>query len=182
MRPILLLVLMICAVGVKAQTFMPGNFMGSTYGRSLYRNSYLLDSSRSEKKWSLTPYGFISSDFYLFRGGNISLVSVPVGLQLNRRLSNNLYAFAGVSAAPAYVNFGRSFLSGDFNKMNQNGTFYKPANLGMYSRAELGLQYINDEKTFSISGSIGIERSSYPAMLYGPMNNTRANQIVSPNR
>jgi hypothetical protein len=32
----------------------------------------------------------------------------------------------------------------------------------MYSAASLGLIYINDARTFSISGSISVERSNYP--------------------
>ena len=54
--------------------------------------------------------------------------------------------------------------------------FSTPGSVGLYSRAELGLQYINDERTFSISGSIGVERSSYPVL---PYNNTRTNHVMS---
>ncbi|MEJ7680097.1 MAG: hypothetical protein WKG06_20000 [Segetibacter sp.] len=51
--------------------------------------------------------------------------------------------------------------------MNSNSSF-KSSALGIYSRAELGLQYINDERTFSISGSVGVERSSFPMPSYIP--------------
>ncbi|MGH2563931.1 MAG: hypothetical protein ACRDE5_05430, partial [Ginsengibacter sp.] len=37
---------------------------------------------------------------------------------------------------------------------------------GTYSSASLGLMYINDSRTFSISGSIGIERSSNPLLPF----------------
>lgn len=87
------------------------------------------------------------------------MISAPVGLQLNRRLNDNLYAFAGISAAPAYVNFSRSFINTDLKKIN-SGAF------SMYSRLEAGLMYINDQRTFSVSGSISVERSNYPFYPY----------------
>jgi hypothetical protein len=105
-----------------------------------------------------------------------------VGLQLNRRLNNNLYAFAGVSVAPAYTNFNNAFLSADINKINPNNSFIKGNNFGMYSRVDLGLTYVNDAKTFSISGSIGVERSSYPLFPYNQINTTRQNPVVYPNK
>lgn len=118
--------------------------------------------------------------FFFFKGGNATIFSAPLGLQLNRRLNNNLFAFAGVSAAPSYVNFNSSFMNADFNKMNANSSF-KSSALGIYSRAELGLQYINDARTFSISGSIGVERSSFSMPMYIPSNN-RVNQSIPAKR
>ncbi|MFT3703425.1 MAG: hypothetical protein QM802_13700 [Agriterribacter sp.] len=41
-----------------------------------------------------------------------------------------------------------------------------PNSFGIYPRAELGLMYINDEKTFSISGSISVQRGGYSAFPY----------------
>lgn len=181
MRLIILIALMVSVTVLRAQTFMPASAMGNPYRGSFYNNVHLNDST-SEKKWSFSRYSAISSSFSLFKGGSATILSVPIGLQLNRRLNNNLYAFAGVSLAPAYVNFRQSFISNDFNKTGQNNTFFKSGNLGMYSRAELGLQYVNDEKTFSISGSIGIERSSYPTFQYAPINNARTKQIITTNR
>ena len=107
----------------------------------------------------------MSTSFIFYRGNNAIIFSSPVGLQLNRRLNNNLYAFAGVSAAPAYINFNNAFLNTDINKTNSNN-FSKANNFGMYSRAEIGLMYVNDAKTFSISGSIGIEKTNYPSYQY----------------
>lgn len=180
MRLTLLIALLVFVTALKAQIYMPGSFAGNTYRGNLYNNIHVSDSS-SKKNWSLSPYGAISSGFMLFNGGSASFIAAPLGLQLNRRLNNNLYAFAGVSVAPAYVNFRPSFMTNDFDKTTRSSTYLKSGNFGMYSRAELGLQYINDEKTFSISGSIGIERSGYPAFQYGPMsNNTVIKQQVMP--
>jgi len=96
---------------------------------------------------------------------------------LNRRLNNNLYAFGGVSIAPAYVNFNHALLYNDFNKTGAGNNFYKNS-IGMYSRAELGLMYINNERTFSISGSIGIERNNFPMYFNNQINTKRSNTVM----
>lgn len=179
MRIILLFVLLISAATIKAQTFIPGGLIDNNYRGNFSSNFYPKDST-SNKKWSLTKYSSISTSFTFFKGGNATVVSAPIGLQLNRRLNNNLYAFAGVSVAPAYVTFSRSFMTSDFNKVGAGNNSFRSASLGIYSRAELGLQYINDEKTFSISGSIGIERNNYP--VYMPVNNFRSYPVISASR
>jgi len=43
-----------------------------------------------------------------------------------------------------------------------------PYSFGINSRVDIGLMYINDARTFSISGSIGVERAAYP--VYYPSN------------
>ncbi|HEY6975798.1 MAG TPA: hypothetical protein VH396_05895 [Chitinophagaceae bacterium] len=180
MRTVLILVVLIASISVKAQTFFPGSFVDYTQ-----RQAFVNDSA-ANNKWFLNKYGGISTGFSFFRGGNATTVAVPVGLQLNRRLNNNLYAFAGVSVAPAYVNFNHTFLSTDINRTSQKNTFLQSGSFNMYSRAELGLMYINDEKTFSISGSIGIERSTYPyaypVFPYNQINNKTSGPVVSPTR
>ncbi|MEO5999379.1 MAG: hypothetical protein ABIN89_21480 [Chitinophagaceae bacterium] len=178
MRTIILIALMMVVTTLKAQTYLPGSFFNNGYRGSLTNNFHLGDSS-SANKWFVSKYSAISSSFTFFRGGNATILSAPMGFQLNRRLNNNLYAFAGVSLAPAYVNFNRAFMANNFNKQNQNNSLFKSGNLGLYSRAELGLQYINDEKTFSISGSIGVERNTYPVLPYYQLNNTNSNHIMS---
>ena len=102
------------------------------------------------------------------------MISAPIGLQINRRLTNNLFAFAGVSVAPTYFSTNRSFSNESMYKMNPGFTQFSSKGFGMYSRAEAGLMYVNDERTFSISGSIGIERSSYP--VYPSYRTNTANQ------
>ena len=180
MRTILLLLISLSVVQSKAQRFVPGSFIDNSYRGSLV-NKLQANDSIASKKWFFSKYSGISTSFTFFKGGNATIVSAPIGLQLNRRLNNNLYAFAGVSVAPAYVNFNQSFMTSDFNKSNPNNTAFKSSNLGIYSRAELGLQYINDDRTFSISGSIGVERNNYPMPFYN-QNNTRQTHIISANR
>ena len=181
MRTIILIAIMSAAVALKAQTFLPGSFTGNSYRGSFANNFYLADSS-AKNKWSLNKYSAVSSSYTFFNGGHATILSAPIGLQLNRRLNNNLYAFAGVSVGPAYINFNRTFMANDFNKVNQHNSFSQPGSLGLYTRAALGLQYVNDEKTFSISGSIGVERSSYPVLPYSQINNTKTNHVMSANR
>lgn len=181
MRTIIFFALLVSVTGLHAQSFVPGGFIDNTYRGERFGNIRRNDSLPA-KKWSFSKYSGISTSFTFFKGGNATVVAAPLGLQLNRRLNNNLYAFAGVSVAPAYVSFNQSFMGAGFNKTNPQNAFFKSGNLGVYSRAELGLQYINDEKTFSISGSIGVERSSYPMPVYNQMNNTRLNPVISANR
>ena len=173
MRTGFLIAFLLSVFTPRAQTFLPGGFID--YG---YRGSMLHalrgNDSTSSKKWFVTKYSGISTSFSFSKAGSATVVAAPMGIQLNRRLNNNLYAFAGVSVAPAFVSFHQTFLSAPFSKSNPANSFYTGSGLGVYSRAELGLQYVNDERTFSISGSIGIERSSYP-MPYYQTNNLRTN-------
>lgn len=123
----------------------------------------------SQKKWFVSRYSALSTGFTFFNGGSANYLSVPFGLQLNRRLSNNWYAFAGVAAAPAYIHFNRTFQSFTGGKPTMNNGFLKANNYGIYSKAEMGLMYINEDKTFSISGSIGVQRSSNPVFFVQPV-------------
>ncbi len=146
-----------------AQGFLPAEFIGMPVSGRFYRSVPF--DSLSNKKWSLSRYSGISTSFSIFNGGSATVFSAPVGLQLNRKITNNLYAFAGVNLAPSYVNFNQAFLnSTGVNKLaNGNSFMYSPNGFALYRRAELGLMYTNDERTFQISGSIGIERKQYPA-------------------
>ncbi len=169
------------SVSVKAQTTLRGGNIYQLQQQSIIGNSQLKDSIPA-KKWFVSKSVGISTSVGFFNGGNATVMAVPVGIQLNRRLNNNWYAFAGVSAAPAYVNFNGSYFSGNTNKFSQPHNFGKSNRLDMYSRAELGLMYINDQKTFSISGSIGIEKSSYPLIPFNQIGSSRPNVYMAPNR
>jgi len=164
MRSVFLVVIAaIIGVQAQAQLGFPGNNMYNTFGYGAGRN-FNLNDTLSPGKWSLNKYSGLSTSFSVFNGGSATIVAAPIGLQLNRRLSNNLYAFAGVNVAPAYVNFRSGFLNNDLSNkgFSQQSMMYRPGSFGMFSRAELGLMYTNDERTFRISGSFGIERSQFP--------------------
>ena len=182
MRTLFLSILLIFSIVVKAQTVLQDTYIGRLQPHLLTDNNSLKDST-GNKKWFVNKYIGLSSGFSFFNGGHATVLSVPIGIQLNRRLTNNWYAFAGVVAAPAYINFNHSFVTGNANKWTQQNTFLQSNRLDLYSRAELGLMYINDQKTFSISGSIGFERSSYPLVPVNQQLNTfRPNNFVAPKK
>lgn len=155
MRLYIFLAMLFFGSGAGAQSYLQSPYHPAIMAPAL-RNS----DSMSSKKWSLTKYASVSAGAMFFKGGSASFLSAPVGVQLNRRLTNNLYAFADVAVAPTYLNSGSTFRSPGFLKTGTN--VYQPSVFGMYSRAALGLQYVNDDRTFSISGSIGVSRGSYP--------------------
>jgi hypothetical protein len=180
MRVLIVLLLLPLSV-IKAQTLLPGSFSDYRQQQNFINGSHNNDSSYN-KKWFLSKYGGISTSFSFFSGGNATVLSAPIGLQLNRKLNDNLYAFAGISVAPAYINFNRSFLSPDMNKNWQSNSLLRYNNFGMYSRAEMGLRYVNDAKTFSVSGSIGVERNSYPVYPFYQMNGMPPTRVPVPDR
>ncbi len=127
-------------------------------------NPYTGNTKIISKKWSLTKYAGLSSGYGFFNGGNATIISAPIGVQLNRKITNNLFAFAGVSVAPTYVGFANQFMNTSF-KPGSSFLAHQGGKWTPVSRAEFGLMYINDERTFSVSGSIGVQRGGY---LYNP--------------
>lgn len=120
----------------------------------------------SKKKWFISRYSGVSTGFSFINGSAAHFVSVPLGLQLNRRINNNFFAFAGIAAAPTYWNFSHSLRPVAGHTLNSNSRLISSGTYGANARAELGLMYISDDKTFSFSGSIGIQRGSYPAYFF----------------
>ena len=165
MRIIFTFVVMVFATALQAQTTLPGSFSNNTYGNSFAAHKTMYDSG-APKKWFVTSYTGITAGYSFFHGGGASFVAAPISFQLNRRLTNNLYAFAGITAAPTYFNFNRAFLNTDLNKLNAPNIFYQPGNFSMYSAATMGLMYINDARTFSVSGSISVERSNSTTLCF----------------
>jgi hypothetical protein len=148
--------------------------------QSLFNNSQTHDSLSTPKKWFFSSYTGLSTSVSFFKGGNASVFSAPLGLQLNRRLSNNWYAFANVSVAPSYVSINPTYLQG-FNK-NFSANGFKQNSFGLYPAASIGAMYINDAKTFSISGSITTERGYYPGMPFYPANTAGQSPLLLPSR
>lgn len=121
------------------------------------------DSSSLNSKWQLRPFGGLSLGYVFFHGGGSPYVSAPVGLALYRPLSRNFTAFTAVSVAPTVFSMNSLYT---YPGLRQTGnTFSGPYGLNVGSRVELGLMYTNDAKTFSISGSVGVERDSYPVYV-----------------
>ena len=180
MRLLLLIFFSISFISLKAQVPLPFNGMHHTQRVPFSDYRQFSDSNNVKKKWFLSRYANISTSYSFFSGGSAAILSAPLGIQLNRRLNNNLYAFAGVSIAPAYINFSRSFNDPGLNKFYPVSSHYTSNSLAIYSRVEGGLMYINNDKTFSISGSVNIDRGSYP--LYSSYRNNPKRQppVVAP--
>ncbi len=167
MRFVLFFALAIIFSGtLKAQNSFPQNNFGSRQFNAV-ADSVKLNNFVPEKKWVFSRSIGLSSGTLFFNGGNATYLAAPIGVQLNRRLSNNWYAFAGLSISPVYVNFNNSFLKGQSNKFFQANNGFAANSFNVNPRATMGLMYVNDQKTFSISGSINIDRSNYS---YAPLN------------
>lgn len=166
-RTILLAAILMSGLAVKAQTdptFGPMNGMQS----AIRPPQQLSDSNNIHKKWFVTKYAGVSTGFVAFKGGSSTFLSVPLTLQLNRQLTNNLFAFGAVSAAPYVFHYNSGFYQPGINKSNSR---MQANNFAAYSDAKIGVMYISNDRTFSISGSIGVSRSSYNSYspFYTPM-------------
>ena|SRR6186713_119959 len=168
-RIILFAAILISAAGVKAQSALSNGYMSGI--QPTYRDfNQAADTNKLKKNWFITKYAGISTGFVAFNRGSGTFLSAPMGLQVNRKLTNNLYAFAGVSVAPSFFHYNSAFNQPGIK--NKNNSLMNANNFGVYSSAQMGVMYINNEKTFSISGSIGVSRSSYNiySPLYAPDN------------
>jgi hypothetical protein len=164
MRILLVLITLISSLLLEAQA-PKQSFEDSTY----YTNM-------QKKKWFVTSHSYVGVGLNFFNGGSATVVSAPVGLQLNRQLNNNLYAFTGVSLSPTYINFNHSFLSPGIKPSASN--ISKSDYFGLHPSVNMGLMYVNDARTFSISGSIGVERGVYPILPYPPANMQRTSTLT----
>jgi hypothetical protein len=162
MRLILLILASASFLSSRAQTHLPISSMNYSLWQPFSCYDPLGDSNHLNQKLYFSKYAGVSTGFGFYNGANAIFLSAPVGLQLNRPLNNNLIAFAGISAAPVFFNFNRSFTDPGINKYYPGGSLSNAYGFGVNSRIEMGLMYINDAKTFSISGSIGVDRASYP--------------------
>ncbi len=162
MRIILFILASFSFLSLKAQNYLPMGSMNVGLFHPFMGYNLPGDSSNVNSKWYFSKYVGVSTGFSFYNGGSTTFFEVPIGLQLNHPLNNNLVAFAGAYVAPTFYSFNNSFLNSSLNK-SYPGTMYPNAyGFNMNSRVEMGLMYINDAKTFSISGSIGVERGSYP--------------------
>jgi hypothetical protein len=124
----------------------------------------------SNRRLQLRPYASIDAGVIVSHGA-ATYVSAPMGLMLARPLNNNWAAFASASVAPTVFSMNRLY----------NGPMQSPFAPNRYgvnvnAAVQAGLIYTNDAKTFSISGSVILERGSYP--VYTPSN--RANTHPAP--
>src|SRR5918993_5484030 len=92
MRSIIALFLLVSAFNLDAQTYLPVG-IGSYAQRPLLADQGFLNDSTPGKKWFVSRYTGISTSFIFSKFGSATVLSVPLGVQLNRKLTNNLYAF-----------------------------------------------------------------------------------------
>ena len=128
-------------------------------------NPTFITIDNSNRHWQLKPYASVSAGMIFLNGGGASYLSAPAGLMLARPLNNNLAAFSRLSIAPTVLSMNPLV-----NPMQTSNQY----NLGLSTRLEGGLMYTNDARTFSISGSISVERDSYP--IYSPAGQPRIYQ------
>ncbi|HSZ32705.1 MAG TPA: hypothetical protein VK772_05305 [Puia sp.] len=172
MRAILLIFLSAGFFSVKAQTFLPVGSMnfGMWQPRPVYFPTG--DSNHLNQKFYFNTYSGVSTGVSFFNGGSVTYVSAPIGLQVTRPLNDNVSAFAAISIAPTFYGFGNSFMNPSFNKSYPGAGIPNTYGFGVNPAVQMGLMYTNDAKTFSISGSIGVERTSYP-VYYPQRTNTK---------
>lgn len=174
MRKILLILALFSFTAAKSQT--PGISMFPLYSQTPVVFNHSNDSI-AKKKWFVTTYSGISTGISFYKGGSSTYLAAPLGLQLNRRINNNLYAFANVSIVPAFTSYNGNFSSNGFNKGFGNSPFMTNT-FDIHPSASLGLMYVNDARTFSISGSVSAERNSYPSSGYYPPTNYHKDPVI----
>jgi hypothetical protein len=157
LRIILFAAILMSGMAVNAQV---DSSFGAMNGReSVFKHpQQVSDTNHIHKKWFVTKYTGVSTGFVAFKGGSSSFLSVPLALQVTRQLTNNLYAFGGVSMTPYVFRYNNVPFQPVINKHN---SLMQTNNFAAYSDAKIGVMYINNERTFSISGSIGVSKSSY---------------------
>ena len=157
MRILLTIIISATLVSAKAQSHLP------------ITPYPLQDSGKLNYKWQLKPYASLSAG-YIFLNGGISYLSAPVGIMLFRPLNKNVTAFTGLSVAHTVFSVNSLYTYPALLHSYPGNTFSNRYGLGLNARVEGGLIYTNDAKTFSISGSVGIGRDSYPVYPVNRMN------------
>jgi hypothetical protein len=164
MRILLTILVLIIFLSTRAQSHLPINTLGFGYTQwQPFTPFTSLESGKQNRKWQLKPYASLSAG-YIFLNGGISYLSAPVGLALVHPLNGNFSAFGAVSASPVIFSVNRLYTDPTIHSSYPGNSFSRP-NLGLNGWIEGGLMYTNDAKTFSISGSVGVERDSYPVYL-----------------
>ena len=146
-----------------AQAPLPVDRLSYVQFQPFAATSILSDSNHSNQKWFVTKSVGMSTGFSFYNGGSATFLSVPVGLQLNHPLTNNVVAFAGIYAVPTLDRFSGTLGDPAQNKSYPGNFMSNSYHFGVHPMAQMGLMYVNDARTFSISGSIGVSSDSYPA-------------------
>lgn len=166
MRILFTLVASIVFLASTAQTHLPvptgATGWGFTPWQPFTPYTLALDGN-ANRGWQVRPFASLSAG-YIFWGGGISYVSAPLGVMASRPLNSNFTAFGAATVEPTFFNFNR-FVGQPMPGNNLTG-------LGVNAAVTGGLIYTNEAKTFSISGSISVERGSSPVYLQNRPNNS----------
>jgi len=145
-----------------AQTNLP---VGSwEYGSTPWQSTAYLpsfDAGNLKHPWQLRPFASLSAG-YIFLNGGISYVSAPVGVALFHPLTTNWTAYGAATVTPIGFSFNRLATFPATDPPYRGYPFGGGYGLGLTTGIQGGLIYTNDDKTFSISGSMRFERSTYP--------------------
>ena len=165
MRTILVILAFFTLLSAKAQTHLPIYPFG--FGFSQWQPMTGNALPGSNQKWHLRPSASIQAG-YLFYNGGISYLSAPLELNLYHPLTTNVTAFGGVYVAPTVFSMTNPYVS-----PFQNPGYPNRYNYSINPGVQGGLIYTNDAHTFSISGSVRVERgSSYYPYYPAPRSNT----------
>jgi|SRR5579859_2091773 len=164
MRIVLVILASATFLCAKAQSHLPVGTGGYPYPLwqplPLYSGIGVGNPNRGQK-WQLIPSAGLSAG-YIFLNRGISYVSAPLSLTLYHPLTNNVTAFAGVIAAPTMFSVGSLYSPSPLNQPFSGNNFAPGYGLGINAGIQGGLIYTNDAHTFSISGSVIMQRGSYP--------------------
>ncbi|HEY6902014.1 MAG TPA: hypothetical protein VI233_15265 [Puia sp.] len=162
MKTVLTILFPLITLCAAAQTHLPIGGWG--YGLAPWQSVWNLPSYDSRPKWQIKPFASISAGYIFFNGG-ISYVSAPMGVAAFRPLNPNWTAFGAATVSPTVFSINRLMTA--------------PTNTGYGTYINTGIQggliYTNEAKTFSISGSIRIDRGSYPVY---PVDNKRYSKFA----
>jgi len=126
------------------------------------------DASRPHR-WQVKPFASLSAGYLFYNGGGMSYLSAPVGVAAFRPLNPNWTLFGAATVSPVAIQ-GNRLWTGPINDPNYHGLPYSSGyGLGVSTGIQGGLMYTNQDKTFSISGSVHVERSSYPVYPAAPV-------------
>jgi len=174
MRTLFAILLSVTFLSTKAQSHLPVPTWG--FGYMPWQPTPLFNSPGkyfTANKWQIVPSAGLSAG-YIFYNGGMSYVSAPLALTLYHPLTSNVTAFGGVFAAPAVFSVNSLYAAPPNGKFSGN-PFAQSYGLGINAGIQGGLMYTNDAHTFSVSGSISVQRGSTPVYYPSQRNSNTKN-------
>ncbi|MBS1663749.1 MAG: hypothetical protein JST68_22080 [Bacteroidetes bacterium] len=165
MKPILIILFPLLTLCATAQTHLPVSNVGYGFGSFGYgflpwQSVWSLPSYQTgptAPKWQLRSFANLSAG-YIFLNNGISYVSAPVGLALFHPLSTKWTAYGAATVTPTMFNVNHLITDPNYQRYPYGSGY----GLGLSTGIQGGLIYTNEAKTFSISGSVRLDRTTYP--------------------